>query len=113
MDEILEIKESQFGVPLSIPDHDELYRQVPLTQLEEGRFPQPGHFTIKYDRGEKELSTNWSAFTDTLDSYCIIGLTANINGAYILKVKWFAKISEKFLGNTIFEVVAPLFWYGI
>lgn len=92
MDEILAIKESQFGVSILIPDSDEVYRQVPITQLEEGRFPQPGHFTIKYDRGEKELSTNWSAYTDTLDSYCIIGLSANINGAYkdVSKYKLFS-----------------------
>lgn len=84
MDEVLEITESQFVVSLPIPNEDEVYRQVPLTELdnEEGRFPKPNHFTIKYDRGEKELSVNWSMHTSIEHAYCVIGLTNDFKGEY-------------------------------
>jgi hypothetical protein len=84
MDDILEITENQFVIALAIPDEDEVYRQVPLTELDNdgARFPRPDHFTIKYKRGEKDLSVNWSIHTSVEHTYCVIGLTNNYKGEY-------------------------------
>lgn len=84
MDEVLEITEEQFTVALAIPNEDFVYRQVPLTELdkESARFPLPANFTIKYSRGEKELSVSWSAHTSVQQVFEVIGLSANMKGEF-------------------------------
>ena len=81
MDEISELTESQHQISLPIPNEDYLYRQVPLTELdrESQRFPLPANFTIKFDRGETELSCNWDRHIAVEEIYYIIGLSHNQN----------------------------------
>ena len=74
MDEKLEITESQFTVPLPIPDEENVYRQV------------------KYDKGEKELSVNLASLCSVEEAYYIIRLSHDFKDDFkdIKKYKLFS-----------------------
>jgi hypothetical protein len=82
MDEVSQITEEQYLVPLPIPDETEVLRHVHLNELdkESKRFPKASHFKLR--EGEPDLSVNWGELTSIEEAYYILGITYNLKGKY-------------------------------